>query len=31
MQSELALNVVVSSELVDPQKPAAGDFDKMIP
>ena len=30
MQSELALDVVVSSELVDPQKPAAGDFDKMI-
>ncbi|MDP1639743.1 MAG: DUF3333 domain-containing protein, partial [Hyphomicrobium sp.] len=30
MQSELALDVMVSSELVDPQKIAAGDFDKVI-
>jgi phosphate transport system permease protein len=30
MQSQLALDVVVSSELVDPQKVAAGDFDKIV-
>jgi phosphate transport system permease protein len=29
-QSELALEVVVSSDLVDPQKIAAGDFEKMV-
>jgi phosphate transport system permease protein len=30
MQSELALDVVVASDLVDPQKIAAGDFDKIV-